>query len=215
MKKIMFNDKYGLTKAVLEGRKTQTRRICAFGSKPTKKAYRNLLSNYKDGGRFNNELLKYSTYKVGEEVAIAQSYSSIMRYYHSLGNFRERKIEENEQLFWNYMREIESTANNSALRGDSNKMFVRADLMPHRIRITNVRVEQLQDISYEDCLNEGLSISSPPLQYMAGYWADHTDRFKKFDTPKEAFAAIIDKTCGRGTWQSNPYVFVYDFELIK
>lgn len=27
MKKIMFNDKYGLTKAVLEGRKTQTRRL--------------------------------------------------------------------------------------------------------------------------------------------------------------------------------------------
>lgn len=27
MKKIMFNDKYGLTQAVLEGRKTQTRRI--------------------------------------------------------------------------------------------------------------------------------------------------------------------------------------------
>lgn len=27
MKKIMFNDKYGLTKAVLEGRKTITRRI--------------------------------------------------------------------------------------------------------------------------------------------------------------------------------------------
>lgn len=27
MKKIMFNDKYGLTKAVLEGRKTQTRRF--------------------------------------------------------------------------------------------------------------------------------------------------------------------------------------------
>lgn len=27
MKKIMFNDKYGLTQAVLDGRKTQTRRI--------------------------------------------------------------------------------------------------------------------------------------------------------------------------------------------
>ena len=27
MKKIMFNDKYGLTEAVLERRKTQTRRI--------------------------------------------------------------------------------------------------------------------------------------------------------------------------------------------
>lgn len=27
MKKIMFNDKYGLTQAVLDGRKTMTRRI--------------------------------------------------------------------------------------------------------------------------------------------------------------------------------------------
>lgn len=27
MKKIMFNDKFGLTQAVLDGRKTQTRRI--------------------------------------------------------------------------------------------------------------------------------------------------------------------------------------------
>ena len=27
MKKIMFNDRYGLTKAVLKGKKTQTRRV--------------------------------------------------------------------------------------------------------------------------------------------------------------------------------------------
>lgn len=27
MEKIMFNDRYGLTQAVLEGRKTQTRRM--------------------------------------------------------------------------------------------------------------------------------------------------------------------------------------------
>ena len=27
MKKIMFNDRYGLTKAVIEGRKTMTRRL--------------------------------------------------------------------------------------------------------------------------------------------------------------------------------------------
>lgn len=30
MKKIMFNDKLGLTQAVLEGRKTMTRRICKY-----------------------------------------------------------------------------------------------------------------------------------------------------------------------------------------
>ncbi len=32
MKKIMFNDKLGLTQAVLEGRKTQTRRLSGGGN---------------------------------------------------------------------------------------------------------------------------------------------------------------------------------------
>lgn len=34
-------------------------------------------------------------------------------------------------------------------------------------------------------------------------------------TAKEAYAALIDKISGKGTWESNPYVFVYEFELIK
>ena len=31
----------------------------------------------------------------------------------------------------------------------------------------------------------------------------------------EAFAALIDKVSGRGTWKSNPWVVVYEFELVK
>ena len=34
-------------------------------------------------------------------------------------------------------------------------------------------------------------------------------------TPSKAYAELIDKVSGKGTWESNPYVFVYDFELIK
>ena len=33
-----------------------------------------------------------------------------------------------------------------------------------------------------------------------------------FRTPREAFAHLIDKVSGKGTWERNPYVFVYDFE---
>ena len=36
-----------------------------------------------------------------------------------------------------------------------------------------------------------------------------------FDTPREAFAALIDKVSGKGTWESNPYVWAYEFELMK
>lgn len=32
-----------------------------------------------------------------------------------------------------------------------------------------------------------------------------------FHTPKEAFAALIDKVSGKGTWEKNPLVFAYGF----
>ena len=41
-------------------------------------------------------------------------------------------------------------------KGWSNAMFTKADLMPHHIRITDIKIERLQDISDEDCLKEGI-----------------------------------------------------------
>ena len=38
---------------------------------------------------------------------------------------------------------------------------------------------------------------------------------RKTQTRRIAYAALIDKISGKGTWASNPYVFVYEFELIK
>ena len=39
--------------------------------------------------------------------------------------------------------------------------------------------------------------------------------WKLFPTPREAFATLIDKVSGRGTWKRNPWVVVYEFELVK
>ena len=39
--------------------------------------------------------------------------------------------------------------------------------------------------------------------------------WKLFPTPREAFASLIDKVSGRGTWDRNPWVVVYEFELVK
>ena len=35
------------------------------------------------------------------------------------------------------------------------------------------------------------------------------------DTPQEAFAHLINKVSRKDVWKENPYVFVYDFELVK
>lgn len=83
MKKIMFNDRYGLTEAVLSGRKTQTRRIAYDFRKHAKNKVGKcvLLSSnnltYKDGEvQVLDELLK-PQYHVGEIVAVAQSYKKL------------------------------------------------------------------------------------------------------------------------------------------
>ena len=99
-------------------------------------------------------------------------------------------------------------------------MFIYAGLMPHQIRITNVRVEKLQDISDEDCMREGIRKVSPLRSLIclnaSTYQIDGTGcENTHYTAPRGAFAALINKVSGKGTWESNPWVFVYEFELVK
>lgn len=87
------------------------------------------------------------------------------------------------------------------------------EVVPHQIRITDIKVERLQDISDEDCLKEGILKREirPFVTIEIRYQVPKTIIYK--DTPREAFAALIDKVSGKGTWEKNPYVFAYKFEL--
>lgn len=100
-------------------------------------------------------------------------------------------------------------------RGWTNKMFVRADLMRHHIRITNVRMERLQDISDEDCIKEGIEWDHKAQRFYVRYDSKTHSRMWFAETPRETYSALIDSISGKGTWETNPYVFVYDFELVK
>lgn len=214
MKKIMFSDKYGLTQAVLEGRKTMTRRIITCpkefkgewvaGFYVYKRQSDNAIIQWPcmydadecafDGG----EILP--KYKVGEVVAIAQSYKDAE---YSPDKVFYRSI----PVVDGYRKELASEQ-----KGWTNKMFVCANLMPHRIRITKIRVERLQDISDEDCLKEGIWKANNVGLEGVTYWYRGLSN-STFRTPREAFGALIDKISGKGTWQSNPWVFAYEFEL--
>lgn len=204
MKKIMFNDKYGLTQAVLDNRKTMTRRIVP-------KHILNEVEKYQDE-YYNGALETISEkdailaictyehrfklpYQVGEVVAIAQCYRDIEDedYRRFLENCRARGIK------------------NSA--GARNKMFVKARYMPHHILITNVRIERLQEISNEDCLREGISKAFNGT-YNFIFNKGNKKTVMLYDSPKEAFMSLIDKVSGKGTWDSNPWVFVYEFKHI-
>ena len=98
-------------------------------------------------------------------------------------------------------------------------MFVRADLMPHQIRITSVRIERIQEISDEDCLREGVFLDKTAPTYYQPFYTfpgsiDHNTPVG-YETPREAFADLIRKMSGKRAWDDNPYVDVYEFELVK
>lgn len=212
MKKIMFNDKFGLTQAVLEGRKTMTRRIikCPRTFRGEWVAGFNIHRHHSDKKIVDwpcmydaderefdmGEILP--KYELGEVVAIAQSY---------------KDIGYNGEYSWvqdgiHYHRDRAA--------GWANKMFVKVNLMPNYIKITGIKVERLQDISDEDCLKEGIYEDSGDDEFPPSiFYEFEGNKDDGFDTPREAFAALIDKVSGKGTWESNPYVWAYEFELMK
>lgn len=187
MKKIMFNDKYGLTNAVLEGRKTMTRRVIANP----------------DGF---NVPLNAPTYKIGEEVAIAQKYRDLCTC----------------DAFYKALAKADPTFPLECIKfekGCNNKMFVKAEWMPHRIRIVDVKIERLQDISEDDVLKEGFEwqcINARHWEACLNYF-DPRGRLKVIRSmePRTAFAFLINKLVGPYTWQRNPWVFAYEFRLLR
>lgn len=192
MKKIMFSDTFCLTKAVLDGTKTMTRRVLKEGTP---------LDNWE-------ETVKHLPYKVGDIVAIAQPYKDIIE---SMAEYSDIIIN------------VDGSINREYKAGYTNKMFVKADLMPHHIRITDVKIEHLQDISDKECLREGVKRASIGF-YAEGVrvkdWEKEAHRetasgcLKLFPFPRLAFASLIDKISGKGTWESNPWVVAYSFELV-
>ena len=198
----MFNDKYGLTQAVLEGRKTMTRRII-----PCPKTYKgNPVRGFRITGskdiRLSVEIRVYDEscndfvpmyiqpkYEVGEVVAIAQSYNS----------FYDDSCD--PRIF-------------PSGEGWTNKMFVKSDLMPHHIEITGIKVERLQDISDEDCLKEGIIHAYTDNNGTKIYHTPHTKRgYLSTDVAQQAFAVLINKVSGKDTWERNSFVWMYEFKL--
>ena len=211
MKKISFSERYGLQQAVLNGTKTMTRRIVPIGlyNQTDWKAVEE--GDYEavvDGNGDYHDIRCCGRYRIGEEVAIAQAYNTL-RWPSVPG------------IDWDAIVDEVTHA-----KGWKNKMFVKAKYMPHRIRITDIRVERLRDISYDECMKEGVyKYDNPPLYhefdpyapwppYVKPYKRDY-DNLRYYCNPFAAFGALINRISGRGTWQRNPWVFVYEFELIK
>ena len=229
----MFSDRYGLTQAVLDGKKTMTRRIIK-GNFECIKAYNANFEWHFIADTLDGESIEIKPiYQIGEKVAVAQRYEECWKIY-------QQRWESYNPSNWRTPNAILGNSVNET-PGWKNKMFVKAKYMPYRIRITGIKVEKLQDISIEDCEKEGIihvnwrqylkqdiddfspqtykdhNIWTLPIfeESFLDSWAEQKQGEFAAVLPDIAFAVLIDNISGKGTWMRNPWVFAYEFELIK
>ena len=192
MQKIMFNEQFGLQQATLDKTKDMTRRV----------ALKDPVEDMNFGYDTNTQqciicsgdrIVARSTYAVGEVVAVAQRYSQI------ISAITNRFAPHSKD----WMRDE---------AGWNNKMFVKAEWMPHHIKIIDIKVEPLCGISDEDCLREGITTTKGGFRLQDAYTFKGDKVWWK--TPYLAYKELIDRINRRGFFESNPIVFVYTYELI-
>lgn len=187
----MFNERFGLQQATFDGTKTMTRRVVPDKIMKDALAYQS--HHIEDERAYERYILEHAPYKVGEIVAVAQRYSQI------ISAITPRFAPHAKD----WMR---------SEKGWNNKMFVKAEHMPHHIKITDIKVEGLAGISDEDCLKEGI------ITLKGGFRLQDAYTFKGdkvwWKTPYLAYKELIDRLNKRGYFESNPLVYAYTYELV-
>lgn len=92
-----------------------------------------------------------------------------------------------------------------------NKLFMPESAARYFIEFIDYTADKLQNIPPLDCKKEGIfqHISHGKVHYKNGYDG------LMYESPIDAYAALIDRINGHGTWESNPWVWVYNYKLFN
>ena len=74
------------------------------------------------------------------------------------------------------------------------------------LKVTDVKAERLQDISVIDIVREGVTLPN---------YAEEAIKVVKYPDPFEIFAELWQSINGKGSWEKNPWVWVYSFEKLN
>lgn len=208
MKPILFNTE--MVKAILDGRKTQTRRICKDIVEQKNTYSVNGLKN--SGGSLNTaiyELLNYKhNIKVGDVFWVREPVKVLCQDYSSLLVKYTDEKEKTIHIPQRFLHNDGSIASSWIYKSFINEEFVGVpngcikEMVRIFLRVTNIRVERLQDISDRDIELEGI-----PRNFNLETW--HIKQ-------KKEWIKLWNSTAKDGyKWENNPCVFVYEFEIVN
>lgn len=92
-------------------------------------------------------------------------------------------------------------------------IFMRRTLSRLTLTVTDVRVQRLHDCSEADALAEGVIEYEPTMEDPAEFSAyDGTD---VFNNPVSAYRDLWNRINGAGAWEANPWVVAVSFDVTK
>lgn len=187
-----------MVQAILEGRKTQTRRGVKF---PKDFVGGNaIFDNQPFGLKYESTdflgCLKrlFPKWQIGDVLWVRETWtlSELNIKYRADGEFNQEDYELGVVNKW------------------KPSIFMPREAARIFLKVTNIRVERLQDITEEDAVNEGISFNSNSIQ--SGYGVSGSTVHV---SAISAFKALWQKINGVESWDENPWLWVIEFETCE
>ncbi len=180
-----------MVRAILEGRKTMTRRIVK-------------LNNWKDCDDDNWPIC---------EDAYGDCYRPMCRYGQPGDHLWVRETWVNNFGTLIYRADYHPDSFEYGAKGWKPSIFMPRALSRITLQITDVRVERLQNISEQDARQEGVS-ASDVIEFRSKVGSLPMTVNRKAASAVEAFRYLWETINGADSWNSDPWVWVVSFERI-
>jgi len=218
---MIFNGE--MVRAILDGRKTQTRRIMKVQPEPSKsrpgdfwfssKKLESMVhvSDLAPGNSpiadchlfFQEHCCPFGT--VGDRIWVRETFSG-----HYLDDDQIQDIKDGRDKASDLCEYRADYPNNAqALEGWTPSIHMPRWASRITLEITGVRVERLNSISQEDAQAEGMELTGWRPTY------SDPDSGGEVWTPYDNFAQLWESIYGEGSWKANPWVWVIEFKVVR
>ncbi len=204
-KPILFNT--DMVRAILDGRKTVTRRRPSKRTEDKWFDYTEWVAAVKTPGstslKENEFYEQYPPYLPGDILYVRETWGE--------------GYEEGTYIY----KADDKLANLPEFKESSKLIYHPSIHMPKEaarifLKVTNVRVERLQDMPHDGPLKEGIHYCECPGGFA---WKSDTDMYNCYTTPMGCMKALWDSTIKKSDiyqygWDANPWAWVIEFERV-
>lgn len=210
-----------MVQAILEGRKTQTRRI--IKPQPYLDAQNNLIGKWNYGqDLYGSHILPFKSMlsecpygKTGDRLWVQETFFEV--YNNQFQPTGKYCYAATHQGYVNVLDEDGGIKINKD--GSEASPWKPSIHMPRKasrilLEITEIKIEQLQEITSSDARKEGIEHITIDEYDFLGLWKDYTGKSDGFPSEIDSFFSLWEKIKGPGSVSLNPWVWVIKFNIL-